>query len=98
MLRTLKWTYELGVKHERQRIARALEAQANMLRHEIEVTGVMIQNYKDPNVKNARKRRLEFKQAVTARVKDIVDEIFTPQHEYSSYFSLMFPDEEKRSN
>lgn len=93
MLKILKWTYSLGVKQERQRIARALEAELAMW-HNIQVANLdMLKN--SSNMKASRKERLDFRAAVAINVEDIVQKLFqkTDQHNHS-YASIMFPEEE----
>lgn len=95
MLKTLKWVYELGVKQERNRIARYLEAEAARVGNEYGIEHDMLREMRDTD-KKARRQRLELKHAVTMRVSEIVNNILQPHFEDRTGFSIMFPDEEQK--
>jgi hypothetical protein len=95
MLKTLKWVYDLGVKQERQRIARHLEGHVSRLGDEYDVGRNMLRDI--PDSAKRRKQRLELKQAVTLRVIEIVNNILQPRYEDRASYSVMFPDEDKKN-
>lgn len=94
MLKTLKWVYDLGVKQERNRIARYLEAEASGTGAEYSVERDMLQDMRNIDSKT-RKQRLELKHAVTIRVSEIVNNVLRPRYEDRASFSVMFPDDEQ---
>lgn len=94
MLKTLKWVYDLGVKQERNRIARYLEGQAAALSNEFAVEYDMLETM--TNNTKQRKARLELKHSVTRQVSDIVRNILAPNYQDRDMFSLMFPDDKHK--
>lgn len=90
MLKTLKWAYDLGVKHERVRIARELEAE-----HGRRIVQSMQYDivYKDKTESAAkRKDRILYRQSVTEEIRAIVENILEPHNELSRTVSIMFPE------
>lgn len=97
MLRLAKWAYDLGIRHERVRIAAHLQAQVQGARLSNETIGGMFDEEltkKRPN-KN-RVQRLEFERAVNHRIQEVIDEMFNPRGEWTPPASTMFPDDKHK--
>jgi hypothetical protein len=97
MLRALKWAYDLGIRHERVRIASHLQVRASHLLDSRDTALSMLSNNADlkrPNKNTAKK--LEFKIAVEDQVRDLIHEMFTDNGHYVSGASIMFPDDEHK--
>lgn len=88
MIKLAKWTYDLGVKHERTRIARELEAAMARQQNENSVIHDMM---RDQKLSNRSREKLELKIAVSLRVSEIVNEIFQPHYEDRNMHSTMWP-------
>ena len=94
MLRILKWSYDLGVRQERTRIAAHLQARQQGARYENELIDNMLRE--EMTRSKPRKHiaeRLEFQKAVAHRVDELIDELFRPNGEYVPT-SVMFPERE----
>lgn len=90
-LKALKWSYNLGVAQERQRIARALERENNQ-RMVASITSYDILQRDGSKLSSKRKTRLEISNAVANEVNDIINTIMRPKQEYVAGASILFPD------
>lgn len=90
MLKLVKWAYDLGIRHERIRIASHLQAKAHQsgLNRDV-VLDMLRENAKMPK---KRAERLDFEIAVSNRVEEIINEMFDSQGDWRPGASLMFPD------
>lgn len=93
MLKTLKWVYSLGVRHERVRVAAHLKSLDSGMRIENDTMMDMLREQKPGKT---RKQRLEFDLAVNNKVQDIVNQILRPEEHYEMGASLMFPEDEHK--
>lgn len=93
-LSVLKWVYELGVKHERHRIASYLKLQERMaFRAQADAYDELKAQHMPPKSKQAK----EWELAVNGAVEDIIRGLFTESHgEYVPGESIMFPKGEKK--
>lgn len=94
MLKLVKWAYELGVKQERTRIARELEREQSRRTFESNLQRGMLRD-DDLKLSKVRRQRLEFVNAVSVEIVDIVNKIFEPNHSLPSPTSIMWPEEIK---
>lgn len=92
MLKTLKWMYDLGVRQERTRIARELENAMTRHHNAASISNSML---RDPETKEQRKNRLQFREAVHHEVLEIVNVIMQPHSAEQFPTSVMFPEGEK---
>ena len=96
MLRTLKWVYSLGVRHERQRIASHLQLEATQARNENDAIYDVMREKSERNTKVQNKKRLELQTAVNNRVADIISDMFRSNDNWIAGPSFMFPDEKDK--
>jgi hypothetical protein len=94
MLKTLKWVYDLGVKQERVRIARALENTYNQQKG-VASAGYNMLDDPEARMTKERQRKLQFEVAVAVNTQEIVSAILNPGVDYDVKPSIMFPKEEK---
>lgn len=98
MLRALKWAYDLGIRHERVRIASHLQVRTSHLQDSRDTAMDMLSRNADmkrPSKTTAQ--RLEFKIAVEDRVREIVNELFEDHNgQWVAGASVMFPDDEHK--
>lgn len=100
MLKTFKWIYKLGVKHERRRIAAFLQTaqnrrydHINMLEREYKASYRL--NGEEGTVDEIKVARIKEQQAVDEAIIDIIDQLFTPNPSIERGESVMFPGEEE---
>lgn len=90
-LNVIKWAYNLGVKHERQRIAAAM-------RHE----AVCLDRREQAHFDYARERngdveeRMKIDLAVLHKLKRFIDHMFEENGQYVPGESVMFPNKEEK--
>lgn len=97
MLKTLKWVYDLGIRHERTRIASHLRvaSTATMTNREI-MTDMLDEEMTRGKPSKKRKERLEFDIAVNHKVLDIINDMFDAKGDWIPGASLMFPDDKHK--
>lgn len=100
MLKTFKWIYKLGVRHERRRIAAFLQTVQNrrydhvsMLEREYEASYRL--NDEKGTVDEVEIARLKEQQAVDEAVIDIISQLLAPNPPIERGESVMFPDEDE---
>lgn len=93
-LSVLKWAYDLGVKQERQRIARLLEHTATNSIDYIDTAYNMLADEK--SMSKARKDKLAKRVEINSAVRDIIAVIMSPKQDYVVTEPLLFQDEEKK--
>lgn len=99
MLRTLKWIYDLGIRHERVRVASHLQIQSTGVRNSNTVMEDMFReemSKKRPN--KTQLERLDFQKAVNHRIEEIIQDMFHDEGQYISGASIMFPDDNLSNN
>lgn len=95
MLRLVKWAYDLGIRHERVRIAAHLQAHAQGARVQHSVMDDMFrEEMSRPKPNKKRLERLEFDRAVARQVDELIQDIFHPKGEWQPVASIMFPEGE----
>lgn len=93
-LKALKWTYDLGIKQERVRIAALLQTRAQDTRVSAEIFSNMLrEEVAKPKSQQSRIDQIERAKAVNDRVAEIIDEIFRPNGEWTPPASYLFPDD-----
>ena len=96
MFNLVKWAYNLGVKHERQRIADYLIVQSQYQQRRIDAFNNRLYT-ESPTPDYAA--ALEHNVAVRQHVREIVDGIFEPlPYQQNETQSIMFPKEGKDGN
>lgn len=91
-LKVLKWAYNLGVEHERKRIAAVLQNEADMVgqRHN-ELYRELNKHPDEPS-----REEISANLAVTEKVRLLINNLFYAQDQYIPGASIMFPKEEKK--
>lgn len=97
MIKAFKWAYDLGIRHERVRIAAHLQLEAqratNSMDRDIDFMRVMAESPKI-QVKKSVKEKLDFNIAVNNRVQTIIQDMFKQSNDYwIPGASVMFPDD-----
>lgn len=92
MLRVLQWVYDLGVEHERTRVARLLEQARNNNYAYMETSMSMLA---DPDIRmsKSRQEKLKFRVELTEAVNGIINEITRYDEQYVIKGSPLFPEE-----
>ena len=92
MLKTLKWVYKLGVKHERRRVASYLvNAQAN--HYDPFNVGSSRSLLFEKDMNDEQKEKIKFRDAVDAEVVSIINGLFEPNERYQrGNKSIIFPE------
>lgn len=94
MLKLVKWAYDLGVRHERARIANFLELESQRSssnRNSIDQKMNEIATSKK-DYANKKRKKLEISFAVEQRVEQIIQAIFYEQSDWTSRGSVIFPE------
>lgn len=94
-LNVLKWAYELGVKHERTRIARLLEQTHRQQVDFVDVAQGVLSDT-DSNLTKARKERLKKRAELADALSGIISSITQEDAEYISKGSALWPVEEDK--
>jgi hypothetical protein len=91
-LRIAKWAYDLGVKHERARVAGLLQERLHNNWSYINTANNLMY---DPEAKlsNNRKEKLTKRVELTGAVNAIIDDIMRRDEHYVSMGSALFPEE-----
>ena len=97
--KTLKWLYDLGVQHERSRLASYLrnaqsQHQDDMFQIEQALAVEDWDKTKD-NIRKKAQQRLEFKHAVDAEVIRIIDGMFRREEKITYGSSMIYLEREK---
>lgn len=100
MRKMLKWAYDLGIRHERVRIASHLQLEStrahNSMDRDMEFMRVMNESPKIKVSKSA-KEKLDFNIAVNHRVQQIIQNMFeSSPDKWIPGASVMFPDDEHK--
>lgn len=99
MIRTFKWVYELGIRHERIRIAAHLQVQAQSARTSSNIMDDMLRDqHSKTRPKKRAVERLEFDMAVNHRVEAIINDMFDSKGDWIPSASIMFPDDNLSNN
>lgn len=96
MIKTLKWIYDLGIRHERVRIASHLQLASQQARTSNESMMDMMRDLGEKKFSKKRSERLEFNVAVNDRVQVIIQDMFQTSDTWVSGASIMFPDDEHK--
>jgi hypothetical protein len=93
MLKILKWSYDLGVRQERVRIAAHLQVEGQRATTMSEQAEFMIRdNMELKTFKEKRLKRFELEADVNHRVEEIIRDIFQNKGDWIPGASLIFPD------
>lgn len=96
MLKALKWVYELGIRHERVRIASHLHLHATGARNSNSVLNDMFrEEMSKPKPNKKRLERLDFERVVNHRIEEIINDMFQNNGQWIDGASIMFPEEKK---
>lgn len=99
MVGVLKWVYELGVKHERRRVAAYLRNTQAFKWQEVDrmerQMASIFDSSKTTKLSEAEKQQLMQRIAVERAVEEIIASIFRSQDQYVPGPSVMFPEGEK---
>ena len=87
----ISWAYELGVKHERARIAAALSNELAFAdRHE---RNVMARLNARPNPETEIREKIDLE--ATNKIRAMIHHLFHSEGEWVAGKSIMFPEEDK---
>jgi len=94
MLKLVKWAYDLGIRHERVRIAAHLQVHSTNAGNSISAMDDMFREEMSKSKPNKnRLQRLEFDKAVNHRVREMITDMFHDNGQYVYGNSIMFPDD-----
>lgn len=96
-LRILQWVYNLGVQHERHRIAAYLQSVQTQHWDDNDYLRRELRGWDDgDNSEKAakKKRRIELKLAVDDEIINIIKYMFADEPKYQRGASVMFPEKE----
>lgn len=90
MFKVLKWAYSLGVKHERERVAALIQAEAVRVgRRESDI----FNTFRNDEVPKAKEEELRVQGKVYQAATRLINNLFEPTEYEVSRASLMFPDD-----
>lgn len=95
MIRSLKFVYDLGVRHERVRIAAHLKTMAS---HRLENAATYRGVFDDADAKMSKDRKQKLLRAAELEeaVNAVINEILAPNWEQHQSASIMFPDDKHK--
>lgn len=94
MLKLVKWAYDLGVRHERVRIASHLQLHSTGARNNLNAMDDMFREEMSRSKPNKnRLQRLEFDKAVNHRIEEIIQDMYQSTGDWKPGASIMFPDD-----
>lgn len=94
MLKTLRWVYDLGIRHERVRIASHLQIHATGARNSNSVLDDMFREEMSKSKPNKKRlERFDFERAVNHRIEEIIQDMFHDNGQWVAGASIMFPDD-----
>lgn len=98
MFKSLKFLYDLGIRHERIRIAAHLQHRLDMVSNSIDRDMDIMRAIPDNHSKQSKSahEKIQFKRAVNNHVQAIINEIFNAQGDWIPGASLMFPDDKHK--
>lgn len=98
MLKLAKWAYDLGIRHERVRLAAHLQLHSTGARNSVNTINDMFSEEMSKSKPNKnRLQRMEFDRAVNHRIGEIIQDMFQDTGGYYvSGTSIMFPDDDHK--